>query len=396
MLATDIKLAVESPRELLAKTQLYDLHCALGARMVPFAGYSMPVQYPTGIINEHLHTRQHAGLFDISHMGQVLIEGFAAAEILERLVPADLVSLEAGKMRYTQMLDHGGHILDDAVFARLAPADPLDNDNSKGQGPRAERFFLVVNASTKSSDLAHLTQHAGGLSLSMLQDRSLLSLQGPRAEEILARRLPEARSLSFMTMTGTRLEGIELFISRSGYTGEDGFEISIPSAAVEGFARDLLAEKDVWPIGLGARDSLRLEAGLCLYGHDIDQTTNPVEAALSWSIPKRRREDGGFPGEALILKMLKEGPERRRVGFILDGKAPAREGAEIITLDGEKIGRVTSGGFSPTLSKPIAMGYVETKYSAPGTEVFIVVRGKPLKAKATVLPFVPHNYKRGM
>jgi aminomethyltransferase len=375
---------LDSESQNLAQTPLYDLHLKLGARMVPFAGFSMPVQYPAGILSEHLHTRQHAGLFDVSHMGQAIAQGHQAASLLEKLVPGDLKSLDAGQMRYSQLLDQNGHILDDLMLTKLAPEG--------GQ----ERFFLVVNAAAKVADFAHIASALPNLTLNPFPDRALLALQGPEAVNCLGRRLPQVTGMPFMSMIFTTLDGVELFISRSGYTGEDGFEISVPSFAAEAFARDLLSHEECWPIGLGARDSLRLEAGLCLYGHDIDQTTDPIEAGLLWSISKRRRTEGGFLGDGIILRTIAEGPKRRRVGLILEGKAPAREGAEITTLKGERIGQLTSGGFSPSLNRPIAMGYVEAGHAAIGASVFIVVRGKPLKADITALPFVTHNYKRGI
>jgi aminomethyltransferase len=374
----------DSASKTLNRTPLHEMHVALGARMVPFAGYSMPVQYPTGIIAEHLHTRQHAGLFDVSHMGQAIIQGIDVAGALEHLIPGDLKALAVGRMRYSQLLDRDGHILDDLMLTRLAPTDAQ------------ERFFVVVNAATKEADFAHFAQALPNLTLNLFPDRALLAVQGPEAVLCLGHRLPQIANMPFMSMICTALHGVELFISRSGYTGEDGFEISIPSAAAAAFAKDLLSDNECWPIGLGARDSLRLEAGLCLYGHDIDQTTDPIEAGLLWSISKRRRAEGGFPGDDPIIKAIAEGPKRRRVGLSLEGKAPAREGAEITTPEGQEIGHLTSGGFSPSLNRPIAMGYVEAHHSAVGTPVLTLVRGKPLPAVITSLPFVAHQYKRGL
>lgn len=372
----------------LARTPLYELHQSLAARMVGFAGYAMPVQYPSGIISEHLHTRQKAGLFDVSHMGQAVLAGPQAARRLERLVPGDIEALAPGHMRYTQLLDADGHILDDLMVTRL------DDEG------RQERFFLVVNAATKRADFTHIAAELPGCTLTILDDRALLAMQGPRAAEVLRRQLSPGAAevvtaLPFMAAAGVEWEGIALGVSRSGYTGEDGFEISIPAAAAAAFARKLLGDAEVRPIGLGARDSLRLEAGLCLYGHDIDRTTNPVEAGLLWSISKRRRAEGGFIGYEQVKLAMDQGPRRRRVGFLLEGKALAREGAEIATPGGEIIGRLTSGGFAPSLGQPVAMGYVSAAYAVSGTQVSLIVRGKPLAAKIVSMPFVPHHYHRG-
>jgi aminomethyltransferase len=371
----------------LARTPLYDLHQGLGARMVGFAGYAMPVQYPSGIIGEHLHTRARAGLFDVSHMGQAIL-GPHAAHRLERLVPGDIAALAPGRMRYTQLLDAHGHILDDLMVTRL--------DDEGGR----ERLFLVVNAATKTADFAHLAAELPDCALVVLDNRALLALQGPRAAEVLSRHLTStaAESISvmaFLSAKSLEWDGVLLNISRSGYTGEDGFEISIPAAAAPAFAQVLLDDSDVRPIGLGARDSLRLEAGLCLYGHDIDRTTDPVEAGLLWSISKRRRAEGGFFGYEQLKRAIDHGSTRRRVGFLLEGKAPAREGADIVTLDGQIIGCLTSGGFAPSLGRPIAMGYAGAAYATPGTQVYLMVRGKPLTAKIVPMPFVPHHYFRG-
>jgi len=373
----------------LAHTPLYDLHRDLDARMVGFAGYAMPVQYPSGIISEHLHTRAQAGLFDVSHMGQAILVGLEAARGLERLVPGDIVTLAPGRMRYTQLLDAEGHILDDLMVTRL--------DEKDGR----ERLFLVVNAATKAADFAHLAAELPDCALAVLEDRALLALQGPKAAEVLSRQLSPGEAgnllaLPFMSAKGLIWNDTALSISRSGYTGEDGFEISIPAAAAVLFSKKLLEEAEVRPIGLGARDSLRLEAGLCLYGHDIDRTTSPVEAGLLWSIPKRRRTQGGFCGYEQVKQVIDRGPVRQRVGFLLEGKAPAREGSDILTHEGEIIGRVTSGGFAPSLGRPIAMGYVGVPYAAPGTQVSLTARGKPLAAKIVPMPFVPHHYFRGV
>ena len=372
----------------LARTPLYDLHCSLAARMTGFAGYAMPVQYPSGIISEHLFTRTRAGLFDVSHMGQAILASPHAARRLETLVPGDIATLARGRMRYTQLLDGHGHILDDLMVTRL--------DDEAGR----ERLFLVVNAATKRADFAHIAAELPDCALSVLEDRALLALQGPKAAEVLCRHVRSAAAESvsampFMSAKTFERDGVFLDISRSGYTGEDGFEISIPATAAPGFAQELLDEADVRPIGLGARDSLRLEAGLCLFGHDIDSTTGPVEAGLLWSISKRRREGGGFFGYEQVKRAIDHGPSRLRAGFLLEGKAPAREGSEIATLEGQTIGRVTSGGFAPSLGRSVAMGYVDAPHAAPGTQVCLIARGKPLAAKIVPMPFVPHRYFRG-
>jgi aminomethyltransferase len=372
----------------LARTPLYDLHRALGARMTGFAGYAMPVQYPSGIVSEHLHTRARAGLFDVSHMGQAILAGPRAARRLETLVPGDIAALAPGRMRYTQLLDGHGHILDDLMVTRLT--------DEAGR----ERLFLVVNAATKRADFAHIAAELPGCALTVLDDRALLALQGPKAAEVLRRHVASAAAksvfaLPFMAAGSFARDGIFLDISRSGYTGEDGFEIALPATVAPDFAQELLDGADVRPIGLGARNSLRLEAGLCLYGHDIDSTTGPVEAGLSWSISKRRREAGGFFGYEQVKREINHGPSRLRVGFLLEGQAPAREGSEIATLGGQTIGRITSGGFAPSLGRPVAMGYVDAAHAAPGTQLCLIVRGKPLAAKIVPMPFVPHHYFRG-
>ena len=351
--------------------------------MTAFARYDMPVNYPTGILAEHLHTRSEAGLFDVSHMGQAFLEGRNAALRLESLVPGDIQSLAPGRMRYTQLLNDDGNILDDLMVAKLE------------DGESQECLFLVVNAGTKVQDFAHIASRLPDLKLTVLSDRALIALQGPKAVEVLGRLLPAAETMPFMSWRREQTGDFDLFISRCGYTGEDGFEISIPSEQAKAFSELLLAEAEVRPIGLGARDSLRLEAGLCLYGHDIDSTTNPIEAGLAWSISKRRRFEGGFPGDKQVWLTLQNGCSRQLVGLILEGKAPAREGAIITTLDGRVVGRVTSGGFAPSLGRPIAMGYVETSQATPGTKLHLLVRGKPLAAKVTTMPFVPHRYYRG-
>ncbi|HUN51989.1 MAG TPA: glycine cleavage system aminomethyltransferase GcvT [Candidatus Sulfotelmatobacter sp.] len=374
----------ENPDAPLKQTPLYRLHVELGAKMVPFAGYAMPVQYPAGILAEHNHTRAACGLFDVSHMGQAFLAADAdAAAALEQLVPGDLKALAPGQMRYTQLLNEQGGILDDLMVTR-----PLD-------APDGRRLFLVVNAACKEADFTHIAGRLGGQArLVRADDRALLALQGPQAAAVLARLAPAAAAIKFMHAAPLGLAGEACFVSRSGYTGEDGFEISVPAARAEFLARRLFAEPEVRPIGLGARDSLRLEAGLCLYGHDIDETTTPIEAGLAWSISKRRRGEGGFPGAAVIQRQLADGVRRRLVGLKPDGRAPAREHSEITDAAGGRIGEVTSGGFGPTVGGPIAMGYVATAHAAAGSAVQLVVRGKPLPAKVVALPFTPKRYAK--
>ena len=366
----------------LKYTPLNDLHIALGARMVPFAGYSMPVQY-TGVLAEHLHTRASAGLFDVSHMGQAILTGKGVGKAIETLVPGDVQVLEPSRIRYTQFLDEQGNILDDLMITRLTEA----GDN--------ESLFLVVNAGCKDADFAHIAAKLPQFELNILGNRALLALQGPKAAAVLARRFPSVATMPFMSMAIVQDGADTLYISRSGYTGEDGYEISVPETSARAFADWLLAQAEVLPIGLGARDSLRLEGGLCLYGHDIDTTTNPVEAGLLWSISKRRRQEGGFPGAAQVQKAIADGPKRRRVGILPDGKAPAREGTEITSLDGVKIGTITSGTFGPSLGRPVAMGYVDAAHAAVGTPVQLIVRGKALPAQIVSMPFIPNTFYRG-
>ena len=351
--------------------------------MVPFAGYDMPVQYE-GILAEHLHTRTHAGLFDVSHMGQAFLSGPQARARFETLVPGDLANLAQDRIRYTQLLDAQGAILDDLMVTACAP-------DANGD----ERLFLVVNAARKAHDFALIAAALPDLTLDILEDRALLALQGPEAASVLAGLLPEVATQPFMSMRRFELGGVTLFVSRSGYTGEDGFELSVEAPEAERLAQTLLADARVKLIGLGARDSLRLEAGLCLYGHDIDETTTPVEADLLWSMSKRRRAEGGFPGAAIVQEQIASGARRRRVGLALEGKAPAREGADIVDMHGAPVGRVTSGGFAPSLGRPIAMGYVDASHAAPGTPLQLLVRGKPLSAHVTAMPFVPTRYYRG-
>jgi aminomethyltransferase len=366
-----------------AHTPLYALHRALGARMVPFAGYAMPLQYGSGIITEHLHVRAEAGLFDVSHMGQAILEGPSAARALETLVPGDIATLAPGRMRYTQLLDDAGHILDDLMVTRL----PDDGPN--------QRLVLVVNAATKAADFALLAKRLPGLALKIEADHALLALQGPRSADVLSRHFSGVEQQRFLSARDFVFDANPVRISRSGYTGEDGFEISLSAEMATPVAELLLAEPEVRPIGLGARDSLRLEAGLCLYGHDIDATRGPIEAGLAWSIPKRRREEAGFAGAEQIVAAITHGVARRRVGFLIEGKALAREGAIVTDFGGEPIGIVTSGGYSPSLERPIAMGYVAASSAAPKTPVRLSARGKSLEAVVTALPFVAHRYFRG-
>ncbi|SEL02339.1 aminomethyltransferase [Bosea lupini] len=372
--------------EPLLKTPFHARHVTLGARMVPFAGYDMPVQYPAGIMAEHNWTRESAGLFDVSHMGQAFLVGpdhETTARALEALIPADIVNLPPGKQRYSQLLNEEGGILDDLMVTRSA--DP-DEDGA---------LLLVVNAACKTQDYAHIEARLpANVKLVKAEHRGLIALQGPKAEEALAALNPEAAEMGFMTLRTLKLGGVKANVSRSGYTGEDGYEISAAADRIGEIWDALLLDARVKPIGLGARDSLRLEAGLCLYGHDIDATTSPVEAALNWSIQKRRREEGGFPGAARIQREFAEGVSRVRVGLLPEGRAPAREGADIATADGTIVGKVTSGGFGPTLNGPCAMGYVAKEHSAPGTKLDLIVRGKPLPATIAAMPFVPNRYKR--
>ncbi len=360
----------------LQQTPLHDLHVSLGARMVPFAGYEMPVQYADGILAEHRWTRTHAGLFDVSHMGQATITGEGRVAALEALVPGDVAALRPGRMRYTMLTNDDGGILDDIIVTNVG-----------------EYLFLVVNAACKEADLAHLRATLpAGCELAELSERALLALQGPAAASVIAKFAPGAEKLDFMYAAPFEVDGCPLAITRSGYTGEDGFEITLPAEDAVRIAEMLLGDDAVAPIGLGARDTLRLEAGLCLYGHDIDTATTPVEAGLAWTISKRRRAEGGFPGADRILREIADGPPRKRVGLAPEGRAPAREGAEIVDGDGKRIGTVTSGGFGPTLGAPVAMGYVEAGHAARDTAVQIIVRGKKLPARVAALPFVPHRY----
>ena len=371
--------------EQLLKTPLHALHLELGARMVPFAGYDMPVQYPLGVMKEHQHTREHAGLFDVSHMGQIRLSGADAAKALETLVPVDIIDLPVGMQRYAMFTHEQGGILDDLMVANLG------NDE----------LFLVVNAACKEQDLAHLRKHLSTHCQiqPLFEDRALLALQGPEAVKVLERLAPQVAKMTFMQFAPVTLLGVECYVSRSGYTGEDGFEISVPAEHAEALARHLLAQPEVEAIGLGARDSLRLEAGLCLYGHDMNEKTTPIEASLLWAISKARRADGpragGFPGAETVFAQQQSGVARKRVGLLPQERTPVREGAEVVNADGNVIGSICSGGFGPTLGAPLAMGYLDTAYTPLDTDVWAIVRGKRVPMKVSKLPFVAQRYYRG-
>ena len=368
----------DAPENLL-HTPLYGLHTDLGARMVPFAGYAMPVQFSAGIMAEHKWTRENAGLFDVSHMGQVFLTGDNADAALETLVPGDILGLKPGRMRYSLLLNEKGGTLDDLMITRR------END-----------LYVVVNGACKEGDIAHLRAHLEpkGVTVTYRDDLALLALQGPKAVDALSRLLPGVVNLTFMTAGAFDWDGTPLWVSRSGYTGEDGFEISLPAEKARAFARTLLTQPDVEAIGLGARDSLRLEAGLPLYGHDLDTDITPVEAGLSFAISKRRKAEGGFLGAEVVLDQILNGTARKRVGLKLDGRQPAREGAIVESADGQEIGFVTSGGFAPTVQAPIAMAFVAKDFAADGTQVTIDVRGRKLTATVVPMPFVPHRYVR--
>lgn len=367
------------------------------ARMVSFAGYAMPIQYE-GIMTEHLWTREHAGLFDVSHMGQLFFSGEAVARALESLLPGDIAGLMQGRMRYSLLLDADGGVLDDLMITRacsaalFAPGE-VEGGNSASLDTDGG-FYMVVNGATKWDDIAHLREFLPDeITINHMEELALLALQGPEAAAALSNLVAGVRALSFMQAAAFRWRSHDLWVSRSGYTGEDGFEISLPASAAAAFADALCALDAVRPIGLGARDSLRLEAGLPLYGHDLDETIDPVSAGLGFAISKRRRSEGGFPGAARILGLLQDGVAVRRVGLSLEGRLPAREGARVFAGT-EEVGHVTSGGFAPSLNAPIAMAYVPAAHSAPGTRLEIEVRGKRLPACVTPLPFVAHNYHR--
>ena len=367
----------------LKQTALHDLHVEAGARMVPFAGYAMPVQYPLGIVKEHLHTRRAAGLFDVSHMGQVKLHGESAAAAMERLVPVDLIGLPEMKQRYALFTNERGGIMDDLMVTNAG-----------------DHLFVVVNAACKEQDIAHMRTHIGeACEIEVLEDRALLALQGPEAGAVMKRLAPETEEMVFMTAATIDIDGIDCFVTRSGYTGEDGFEISVANEDAERLARTLLVQAEVEWVGLGARDSLRLEAGLCLYGHDLDENTTPVEASLLWALSKPRRADGerpgGYPGAEVILKQIAEGVARKRVGLKPEGRMPVREGAKLFDLDGNEVGIVTSGGFGPSVDGPVAMGYVQTALAQPETALQAEVRGKRVPIHVAKLPFVEQRYYRG-
>jgi aminomethyltransferase len=386
MLARDDQSS-RQPR--LKRTPLHALHVARGRKMVPFAGYDMPVQYTAGVLREHLHTRNGAGLFDVSHMGQIALHPKSGkvedtALALERLVPQDILGVAPGRQRYAQFTNDEGGIRDDLMVANFG-----------------SHLFLVVNAACKAEDEAHLRASLSEICvIEPLADRALIALQGPKAESALAKLCPDAPAMRFMDAGPRRVDGIDCFVSRSGYTGEDGFEISVPAEQAEALANALLENSDVLPIGLGARDSLRLEAGLCLYGHDIDATTTPVEGALEWSIQKSRRHGGarvgGFPGADKILSQLASGAPRRRVGLKPEGRAPVREGARLFAdaASSEQIGAVTSGGFGPSVNAPVAMGYLPSSHATLDSLVFAELRGQRLPLLIAPMPFVPNTYKR--
>ena len=371
--------------EQLLKTPLHALHLELGARMVPFAGYDMPVQYPLGVMKEHQHTREQAGLFDVSHMGQIRLIGADAAKALETLVPVDIIDLPVGMQRYAIFTNEQGGILDDLMVANLG-----NNE-----------LFLVVNAACKDQDLAHLRKHLSEHCdiQPLFEERALLALQGPEAVKVLERLAPEVGKMTFMQFAPMTLLGAQCYVSRSGYTGEDGFEISVPAAHAEALARRLLSEPEVQAIGLGARDSLRLEAGLCLYGHDMNDKTTPIEASLLWAMSKARRADGpragGFPGADTIFAQQQNGVAQKRVGLLPQERTPVREGAEVVDAQGHVIGRVCSGGFGPTLGAPLAMAYLDIALTPVDTQVWAIVRGKRVPMKVSKMPFVAQRYYRG-
>jgi aminomethyltransferase len=367
----------------LLRTPLYDLHVELGAKMVPFAGYEMPVQYPMGVMKEHLHARAQAGLFDVSHMGQVRLSGPDTKAALETLVPVDIVDLPENMQRYALFTNDAGGILDDLMVANFG-----------------DSLFVVVNAACKEQDIAHMKRHLSSrCTVEELADRALLALQGPAAAAVLARLAPGVEKMIFMNTAKVTLAGVECYVSRSGYTGEDGYEISVPADQAVALAKQLLAQPEVAPIGLGARDSLRLEAGLCLYGHDIDTGTTPVEGSLLWALSKVRRADGaragGFPGAEVILGQIRDGVAKKRVGLLPKDRVPVREGVELVDGEGRVIGKVTSGGFGPTLGGPLAMGYVETAHAALGSTFSAMVRGKAIPVEVVKTPFVAQRYYRG-
>tara|TARA_R110002110_G_scaffold205066_7_gene417258 strand:+ start:413129 stop:414238 length:1110 start_codon:yes stop_codon:yes gene_type:complete len=367
----------------LLTTPLDALHRALGARMVPFAGYDMPVQYPAGIIREHLHTRESAGLFDVSHMGQVIVEGDGAAAMLESLIPVDLMGLGVDRQVYGLFTNTQGGVLDDLIVARWGD----------------EKFFLVVNAGCKQQDIAHLRAHAQDVSVTELHDRALLALQGPRAREVMSQLCPAAGELLFMQGCAAAIDGADVYVTCSGYTGEDGFEISVAAAESAALAEKLLSSELVEPIGLGARDSLRLEAGLCLYGHELTPEIDPVQAGLMWSISKARRADGAragkFPGADIIFDKMVNKPALRRVGLRVEGKRPVREGQAVLDDAGSAVGEICSAGYGASVGGPIAMAYIKRELGEPGSRLYVDVRGKALPVEVTAMPFTPAHYFRG-
>ncbi|NCV49496.1 MAG: glycine cleavage system aminomethyltransferase GcvT [Rhodobacterales bacterium] len=371
----------------LKRTPLYELHCELGAKLTEFAGYEMPVQYSLGILGEHQHTRTKAGLFDVSHMGQIILRGSSYQETalaFERAIPMDVLGLKVGRQRYGFLTTDGGGILDDLMFSN-----------------RKDHIFAVLNAACKDSDIVHLrTLLEPEISIEVIENRALIALQGPASETVLSEFNSQISAMKFMDIETLSIAGTECWISRSGYTGEDGFEISIPSSAAEAITRSILSKQEVEFIGLGARDSLRLEAGLCLYGHDIDEETTPVEASLTWAIQKARRTNGeranGFLGDEIITQQLDMGTYRKRVGFLPQTRAPMREGVEIYETESSKevIGKITSGGYGPTVGHPVAMGYINSEYVDSNDNLFGELRGKRVPVKIAKLPFVPLNFKR--
>lgn len=364
--------------EELKTTPLHALHMELGGKMVPFAGYDMPVQYNLGILKEHLHTRESCGLFDVSHMGQALLKGENVQDAIETLTPSDIKGLDKDGIRYSLLMNDEGGIRDDFMVTN-----------------RGDYLYIVVNAACKDADFDHIQKSLPNHSLELLQDRALLALQGPKAADVLNRFAPGIDQVIFMNLVEADIAGIPCLVSRSGYTGEDGYEISVANDQCEKLARTLLAEDEVEAIGLGARDSLRLEVGLCLYGSDIDTTTSPIEGSLNWAVGKRRRLEGGFPGHDVVIKHLEDGISRKRVGIKPLGRAPARAHTEIADQDGNIIGEITSGGFGPSYGGPVAMGYVTKEFAKVGTEINLIVRGKLVPAQIEKLPFVPQRYFKG-
>ncbi|MFK7994498.1 MAG: glycine cleavage system aminomethyltransferase GcvT [Granulosicoccus sp.] len=360
-----------------SRTVLYDLHKEMGGKMVDFAGWEMPVQFPAGIMAEHRQCREKAALFDVSHMGQLELRGARTAQALESLVPADLENLPEGRCRYSFFTNAEGGILDDLIITNAG-----------------DHFYLVVNASTRREDIAHLRQHLTDVSIDELTDHALIAVQGPAAIDVVLTHCPAAANLIFMQSIEVSIDDVPCRVSRLGYTGEDGFELSIPNKHADRITRLMLAHDLCMPAGLGARDSLRLEAGLCLYGNDLDTTTTPIEASLTWAIQKRRRAKGGFPGDSIIMNQITDGPSRKLVGIRPGGRVPARHGAQICDMSGAVIGVVTSGGFAPTLGAPVAIGYVDSAHAHCGTALMLSVRGKLHPAQISELPFVSHSYKR--